>query len=88
VTSEGHKDLSLYFDRASGLLVKVERQALDSQTMEEVAEERILQDYQDVEGIKAPKRVLINRAGKKFVEAEVIEVKMLEKVDDSEFAKP
>jgi hypothetical protein len=88
VVLDGFKDVNLYFDKASGLLVKVERQALDSQSMQEVSEERIIQEYQEVEGTKAPKRILVNREGKKFLEAEVLEVKLLDKLDDSEFAKP
>lgn len=88
VASKGFRDVNLYFDKATGLVVKIERQALDSQTMQEVAEERIIQEYQDVEGAKVAKRLLVNRDGKKFMEAEILEVKLIDKVDDSEFAKP
>jgi hypothetical protein len=53
-----------------------------------VAEERIILEYQDVDGMKSAKKVLVNRDGKKFTEAEVLEVKFLDKVDDAEFTKP
>ena len=88
VAAPGHKDVSLYFDKQTGLLVKITRQALDAQTGQEVSEERIIQEYQDVNGLKTAKKVLINRDGKKFLEAEVTDVQFLEKVDDSTFAKP
>src|SRR5262249_15827176 len=38
VTSRGHKDLNLYFDKATGLLTRSERRALDD-TRNEVTEE-------------------------------------------------
>jgi hypothetical protein len=88
VQSKGHKDVNLYFDKASGLLAKIERQALDATSMQEVMEERIIQDYQDQDGYKVPKKVLINRDGKKFVEAEILEFKIVDKIDDNEFVKP
>jgi hypothetical protein len=88
VSSAGHKDVNLYFDKKTGLLAKTELRNLDYMTMQEVAEERIVLDYQDVDGQKAPKRMLINRDGKKFMEAEITDVKYLTEIDASEFAKP
>lgn len=88
IASKGHRDANFYFDKEKGLLVKVERQALDSMTMQDVHEERIILEYSDMDGRKVPKKVLVKREGKKFMEAEVLEVKFVDKVDDSEFAKP
>jgi hypothetical protein len=88
VASKGHKDVSLYFDKQTGLLSKITRQAIDAQSGNEVSEERIIQDYQEVDGLKVAKKVLINRDGKKFLEAEVTDVQFMDKVDDSTFAKP
>jgi hypothetical protein len=45
-------------------------------------------EHFDVDGIKTPKRSVINHNGKKLLETEVTEAKYLEKVDDAEFAKP
>ena len=88
VECKGFRDLSLYFDKDTGLLAKSERRALDATTGQEVTEERIVIEYQKVEGMQSPKKVLINRDGKKFMEAEVLEVKLLEKVDPQTFARP
>jgi hypothetical protein len=88
VSAKGHKDINLYFDKETGLLAKVEHQALDPMSGKEVAEERIIHEYQDIAGIKVAKKVTINRDGKKFMELEVLEHKPLEKLDASEFAKP
>ena len=35
-----------------------------------------------------PKKILMNRDGKKFLEAEIVELKVYEKLDDSEFKLP
>ena len=88
VASKGHKDINIYFDKESGLIAKVELQALDSMTGEEVPEERIITEYQELDGQKMAKKVTVNRSGKKFIEAEVTEVKFVDKLDDSHFAKP
>jgi len=88
VSNKNFRDVNLYFDKESGLLKKMERQALDAQTMAEVTEERIIKEYQEVDGLKLGKKVLVNRDGKKLMDLEVTEVKFLDKVDDSEFAKP
>jgi hypothetical protein len=88
VESKGHKDASFYFDKKTGLLVKIEHRTVDFQSMQEVTEERIITEYRDIDGRKAPKKVTVNRDGKKLLDAEVTEVKYLEKLDDSEFAKP
>ncbi len=88
VVTKGHKDVSFYFDKQTGLLTKIARQALDAQTGQEVSEERIIEEYQDVNGVKVAKKVLINRDGKKFLEAEVTDVQFLDRMDDSTFAKP
>ena len=53
-----------------------------------VYEERIVTEYGKTDGVPTPKKVLINHDGNKFMELEVLETKQLEKLDDSEFAKP
>src|SRR5262249_43300801 len=88
IVSKGHRDLNLYFDKETGLMAKMERQAFDTMTQQMVQEERIMQEYQVVDGMKVAKKVRVNRDGKKFMEAEVLEVKFSDKLDDSEFAKP
>lgn len=88
VTSKGHRDIGLYFDKTSGLLAKVEHRGVDPQSGAEFNEERFMSDYKATSGIQTPRKLLIHRDGKKFMEVEVEEVKILDKIDDSEFAKP
>jgi hypothetical protein len=41
----------------------------------------------DQKGVATPKKVLIKRDGKKYLEAEVLEFKVLEELDNAEFQK-
>jgi hypothetical protein len=88
VAREGHKDINLYFDKDSGLLIKFDHRTMDLKTMQEVNVERIITEYQDKDGLKEPKKGVVNRDGKKFIEAEVVEVKYLDGIDDTQFSKP
>ena len=88
VTSRGHRDVRLYFDKNTGLLVKTERRGVEPASGKEFTEEKLLSDYRDVDGLKSPRRVVINRDGTTFMEVEVTGVKYLEKLDDSVFARP
>jgi len=88
LTSKGHKDVSAWFDKKSGLLVKIESRGVEFQSGQEVAEERIINEYKEVEGYKRPSRISVHRDGKKVAEIEVTETKLLDNLDDSTFAKP
>jgi hypothetical protein len=89
VSSKGHRDVSLYFDKETHLLAKMEFRAVDPQSGKDITEERIVQEYnkKDKDGFSLPKKILVKHDGEKFMEAEVVEAKLLEKLDDSEFAK-
>ena len=87
VSSKGHKDMKMYFDKESGLLLKTERKAMDP-AMQEVEAETYYRDYKDVSGTKQAMKQLVKHDGKKFLEAEVTEIKVLEKLDASTFTKP
>jgi hypothetical protein len=87
VASEGHKDVQLYFDKDRHLLVKLERQAVDVTSGKEVKEERFFSDYRAVNGLQEPQKVVIYRNGQKFLEGEVLEAKILEKLDPGIFEK-
>ncbi len=88
VAHKGFRDADLYFSKETGLLVKIGRQAYDPTLMRDVAEERLIQDYQEVDGVKVPKQIQVNRNGKRFMNAEITDFKFLDKVDPAEFAKP
>ena len=88
VVTKGFRDVTLYFDKETCLLVKTERQVLDVGNDKFVSEERIFSDYKEVQGIKVPRKVMMLRDGKKYTEAEDYDIQVLEKLDDAIFANP
>jgi outer membrane lipoprotein-sorting protein len=89
VSSKGHRDVSLYFDKESGLLVKSEWRAKDLEGGgKDVQQEAFYSNYKDVEGVKLPMKLLVMRDGRKYVEAEHFDVRCVEKLDDKMFGKP
>jgi len=88
ISKEGKKDLDFYFDKQTNLLAKTERRARDFQSGQELTEERIINSYHEVAGRMMPKRVTVNRDGKKLMDVEIVESRQLESIDDSEFAQP
>jgi hypothetical protein len=89
VSSKGHRDVNLFFDKDSGFLVKSESTVKDDMAGgKEVAQEELYSDYKDVGGVKHPSKLVISRDGKKYVDAEVSDLEMKEKLDDGTFGKP
>jgi hypothetical protein len=88
VKSKGHKDISLFFDKETGLLTKWEHRTVDPQSGNEITEERIVTEYTKTDGVPTAKKVTVNHDGSKFMELEILETKRVEKLEDSEFAKP
>jgi hypothetical protein len=88
VVKQGYPDVNLFFDKEKGLPVKVESRTVDFMSGVEVTEERIIREYQMLDGAPVPRRVEVRRDGKLFMDAEVLEVKYLEKIEDAEFALP
>jgi hypothetical protein len=88
VKSKGHRDVKLYFDRASGLLVKREQRVLDPSSNKEVHQEVFFSDYREKDGLKHYQKIVALRDGKKVIEARVTEVEFFEKLDAKVFAKP
>ena len=88
VSSKGEKDISLFFDKKTGLLAKVEHRTVDPMSGNEITEERIITEYTKTDGVPTPKKVTVNHDGNKYMEVEILETKRLEKLEDSEFAKP
>jgi len=87
VSSDKRKDVTLYFDKGTGLLVRAVRSATDLLGKEAIMEE-IFTDYKDVRGVLYPSKTLVLLNGKKSVESEVVEFLPLERFDASEFAGP
>ena len=88
VSKKNHKDISLYFDKKTHLLKKIENRTLEFQTRVEMAEEKIMDGYKEIDGQMRPMKVTINRDGKKFIEFEFGSIEFVDKLDDSTFKKP
>jgi hypothetical protein len=88
VSREGKKDINLFFDKGTGLIAKVEMRKRDIASGQELTEERFITEYQEVAGRKVAKKIEVLRDGKQFIEAEITEMQILEKLDDSEFVQP
>lgn len=89
VSSKDHRDVSLFFDKGSGLLVKAATMVKSrEQGDQEVTQEKIFLEYADVQGTKTLLKHVTKRDGKLYLESTHAEVKRLEKLDDGLFAKP
>jgi hypothetical protein len=87
VSRKGHADVSLYFDRETGLLVLSETRYKEARSGKEVHQETRFSGYTDVSGVKSPTTVSIQRDHKRVVEA-TIEVRHLYRLGEGVFAKP
>jgi hypothetical protein len=84
VSSKGRRDVRLYFDHETGLLVKTEH-TRDDGSGKEVLQEEFYGDFKDFGGFRRWTRIAVFREGKKIMEAEVRDVKYFDKIDDAEF---
>jgi hypothetical protein len=87
VAMKGHKDLKLFFDKETNLLVKTEH--LHGDGDKAVKQEEFYGAFKDLGGgFKRPTRITALRNGKKMLEAQLLEVTYLEKIPAAEFTKP
>jgi hypothetical protein len=88
VSHKGHRDVDLYFDKQTGLLVKAEKRVRDENTRQEVTEETFYAEYKEFQGTKQPTKFTVKRDGKLFLEGEATEYEFSEKLDAASFGKP
>jgi hypothetical protein len=87
VSHRGHRDVELYFDPGSGLLVRYETLVMKGD--EEVRAESLLEGYADFGGIRRPRKVTWRLPGRPVeMVCEVSDYQAIEDVDDREFTKP
>jgi hypothetical protein len=83
------REVRLYFDRETGLLVKREAVIRDVQAGgHEVTEEVIFRDYRSLDGVKQATRFKVYWDGKLRSEVEVPEQERRAKLDPAVFARP
>src|SRR5262245_507178 len=82
------KEIKLYFDKESGLLVKTGHKGLgpgDGGARSEVYQESYLSEFKKVSGVQVPTKIVLHHDGKKFMTANMSDYEVLEKIDDKEF---
>jgi hypothetical protein len=87
ITKKDHKEIRVYFDKESGLLVKMAYKTMDMAGGETNAE-AFYRDYKDVQGTKVAMKQEVKHGGEKFLEATLSDVKLEEKTDAKTFEKP
>jgi hypothetical protein len=87
VTAPDKKDFTIFFDKESGLPVKLVAKVAGFMG-NEATQETTFANYKDFGGIKKATKVVVKRDGRKFMETEVTEFKPLKKVDAKTFTEP
>jgi hypothetical protein len=86
VAHKDQKNVSLFFDKETGLPAKSEIRISDP-SGKEITIEYLYSDYKEADGIKHPMKITIKADGNENV-LELSEIKCKDKVEESEFAKP
>lgn len=87
VTGPDEKEFEIYFDKTSGLPVKLTATVADFQG-DEYKQDMTFSDYKEFDGVKRASKVETKRNGKKFVNYEISDFKVLDKADKDAFAEP
>jgi hypothetical protein len=80
------KDFTLYFDKESGLPVKLVAKVV-SFGGEEFTQDTTYSNYKELDGIKKATKVESKRNGEKFIAVEITEYKAVDKVAPETFAE-
>ncbi len=88
VSREGRRDVSLYFDKSSGLLAKTSTVVFDEFSKKDVVQDTLRSGYRDRDGLKVFDKMIIQRDGKTFIVEEFSDQRILDTVDAGIFAKP
>jgi hypothetical protein len=86
-TGPDGKDFTIYFDKESGLPVRQVAKVVNFRG-EELTQESTFDNYKDFDGIKKATKIQSKRDGEKFLEQEITEFKVIDKVDPETFAEP
>lgn len=87
IASKGHRDVTLFFDQATWLLVKrVQQVRNDNGRL--VSQEILFTNHKDFQGVKHWTRSIAICDGMKFIEGDVTEIRFLKEIDEKEFSKP
>lgn len=87
IGGRGRKEMRLHFDKELGYLVRGEIQLEDGKG-KKIRQHYFFGNFKQIGGYKRYTKVRAYRDGQLIMEAEMLDVKILDKVDETEFAKP
>jgi hypothetical protein len=87
VTAVGAREVRLYFEKGTDLLLAQERHSFDA-TGKPVEQQEIYSDYREAEGIKYPAHTAVMQNGERYIVSEVTSIKLFPKMDSREFTIP
>ena len=88
VTGPDQQDFKLFFDKESGLLVKQMASVPEFNGEGEYMQESTFDNYKDFDGIKRATKLEVKRDGEKLLSSDVVEFKVLDKVEADTFSQP
>jgi hypothetical protein len=88
VSAKGFRDVSLFFDKDSGMVLMSETRAKDPTSGDEFKEIITFGDYKKVDGLMVPYKRAEKRDDKPYMEMEMTAVTPSEKLEDKDFGKP
>ncbi|MFL5242046.1 MAG: hypothetical protein ACJ8FY_08055 [Gemmataceae bacterium] len=86
IKNKSHPDLKLYFDKRTGLLVKIGRRAKEGGV--DVDKEYLYSDHKEVDGVKMPFKTVEMINNRKYTELNVSSYKFPSKIDEAIFKEP
>jgi hypothetical protein len=87
IQSQGHRDIDLYFDNKTGLLMKTQSKLLPA-GKPPIVLEKILSDYRDFDGLKLATKFTKFENHKLTSVEEYVDIKFVDHIEDREFDKP
>ena len=87
-TGPDGKEFKAYFDKGTGLPVRVSAPMVAGFGGDEADQVWTFTDYKDFDGVKRPTKTTVTRGGEKFITQQLVEFKVLDKVDSKLFDKP
>ena len=87
VTSQGHAEVKLYFDKDTGLLTK-RVQSLPTAGRARILQEASYEEYRDFEGLKLATKFSVSRDGKRYAEVKMLDADFSTGFDDRLFVRP
>lgn len=88
VVAKDLPEMDLYVDKETGLPVRCEFRVKEPERSDEALHSYYFSEYKEFDGRKHFTKVNLKRDDKPFMDMERTDIKLMEKVDDSLFAKP